>query len=132
MKREGLAGQPWYTDASVEPIDVWATLDMHDRGCASAIIKYVLRYTRKNGVEDLRKAAIFTRFMIERRTDPNVPPTMSHADIAVALSNEPEEVGEVITDLAILLADCGQDEVALLHGVLDNINTLIRKVDHDK
>ncbi len=48
------------------PIQVWDFLIANNIGyCEGAIIKYVCRYKKKNGVEDLKKARHFLDKLIE-------------------------------------------------------------------
>ena len=50
---------PHYTHGSIEVIDVIAdalTTDMMEGYCIGNVMKYVMRYRYKNGVEDLMKA----------------------------------------------------------------------------
>ena len=56
-----------YTQYKIEPIDfiIENQLDF----CPGNIIKYVLRYNLKNGVEDLKKAKQYIDFLIEKKVE---------------------------------------------------------------
>jgi len=56
-----------YTQYKIEPIDfiIYNNLDF----CTGNIIKYVLRYNLKNGVEDLKKAKQYIDFLIEKKVE---------------------------------------------------------------
>ena len=56
-----------YTQYKIEPIDfiISNNLDF----CTGNIIKYVLRYNLKNGVEDLKKAKQYIDFLIEKKVE---------------------------------------------------------------
>ncbi len=56
-----------YTQYRIEPIDyiISNNLDF----CTGNIIKYVLRYNLKNGVEDLKKAKQYIDFLIEKKVE---------------------------------------------------------------
>ena len=56
-----------YTQYKIEPIDfiIENQLDF----CTGNIIKYVLRYNLKNGVEDLKKAKQYIDFLIEKKIE---------------------------------------------------------------
>jgi hypothetical protein len=52
-----------YKDMAIQP---WDFIISNDLGyCEGAIIKYVCRFKRKNGVEDLKKAKHFLEKLIE-------------------------------------------------------------------
>ena len=56
-----------YTQYKIEPIDfiISNNLDF----CTGNIIKYVLRYNLKNGVEYLKKAKQYIDFLIEKKVE---------------------------------------------------------------
>ena len=56
-----------YTQYRIEPIDfiISNNLDF----CTGNIIKYVLRYNLKNGVEDLKKAKQYIDFLIKKEVE---------------------------------------------------------------
>ena len=57
-----------YTSGGIECIDaIRASLGDREFAdyCKGNIIKYIWRYRRKNGVEDLRKAQVYLNWMIE-------------------------------------------------------------------
>lgn len=67
-----VAHQPHYEDAAIQPIDVmWANFTKEEmvgflKGNA---LKYLLRYQRKNGVEDLEKAQVYLEWLRRRELD---------------------------------------------------------------
>ena len=64
------ANQPWYTQFAIQPIDfiMENKLDFLEGN----IIKYVLRYKAKGGVEDLHKARVYLEWMIEASRDKGI------------------------------------------------------------
>ena len=56
---------PHYTQHKIEPIDfiIANKLDF----CTGNVIKYLLRYTKKNGVQDLLKAKQYIDFIINKQ-----------------------------------------------------------------
>jgi len=54
-------------DFPIQPIDFIIANELGF--CEGNIIKYVMRYKRKNGVEDLRKASQYIDFLIEEMTN---------------------------------------------------------------
>ena len=54
-----------YTSGSIEVIDAIIGLGWGRDFCRGNILKYVARYTRKNGVEDLYKAKWYLNRLIE-------------------------------------------------------------------
>lgn len=56
--------QSHYT-GEVEPIDLIRSLGIIEEFCAGNIIKYVSRYRKKNGLEDLEKARVYLDWLIE-------------------------------------------------------------------
>lgn len=59
-----LLHQEHYT-GEVEPIDLIRSLGIIEEFCAGNIIKYVSRYRKKNGLEDLEKARVYLDWLIE-------------------------------------------------------------------
>jgi len=54
-----------YTYGNVEVIDIIAeAVPCFESVCMANVIKYVLRYSRKNGVEDLKKAQVYLEWAI--------------------------------------------------------------------
>ena len=56
-----------YTQYKIEPIDFIISYNLDF--CTGNIIKYVLRYNLKNGVEDLKKAKQYIDFLIEKKVE---------------------------------------------------------------
>lgn len=63
-KKEGAGTQEHYTTCGIEPIEIIMKnkLDYLEGN----VLKYLLRYKRKNGVEDLKKADQYLAWLIER------------------------------------------------------------------
>jgi len=67
-----VAHQPHYEDATIQPIDVmWSNFSKEEmvgflKGNA---LKYLLRYQRKNGIEDLEKAQVYLEWLKRREQD---------------------------------------------------------------
>jgi hypothetical protein len=54
-----------YTYGDVEVIDIIAqAVPCFESVCMANVIKYALRYSRKNGVEDLKKAKVYLDWAI--------------------------------------------------------------------
>lgn len=62
----GVSNQSHYADCGIEPIDFIKANNMDF--LEGNIIKYVARYKRKNGLEDLNKAQVYLNWLIERET----------------------------------------------------------------
>lgn len=60
-------GGTHYTDLGIQPWEIIQKnkLDYWEGN----VIKYVLRYKEKNGVEDLKKAMHYIEYIIQRRAD---------------------------------------------------------------
>ena len=54
---------PHYTQGGIEPIDFITANNMSF--CQGNVVKYVTRYSYKNGIEDLKKAAFYLNRLIE-------------------------------------------------------------------
>lgn len=53
-----------YEGTGVQPIDLIESMDLgFHEGC---IVKYVCRWKKKNGIEDLRKAAQYLKWLIAK------------------------------------------------------------------
>ena len=67
-----VAHQSHYEGASIQPIDLmWADFTKEEmvgflKGNA---LKYLLRYQKKNGVEDLEKAQVYIGWLMDRELD---------------------------------------------------------------
>ena len=59
-----VANQDHYS-GDVQPIDLIKSLGWMEQFAAANVIKYVARYNRKNGVEDLKKAQTYLKWLIE-------------------------------------------------------------------
>lgn len=55
-----------YTDLAISPLEYITANEGEFTWCISNVIKYVSRYKRKNGLEDLKKAAWYLNNEIER------------------------------------------------------------------
>ena len=63
-----VANQPHYTDCGIQPIEYMRANMTHEafKGyLVGNIIKYVSRFDRKNGVEDLKKAQVYLGWLID-------------------------------------------------------------------
>lgn len=61
-----------YADGAIEVIDYIRdklTLQGFTEYCGGNVLKYVSRWRKKGGVEDLRKAAVYLGWMIESATN---------------------------------------------------------------
>lgn len=57
-----------YADKAIEVIDYirdTLTPDQFQGYCCGNVIKYVSRYQKKNGTEDLKKAQVYLKWMVE-------------------------------------------------------------------
>lgn len=54
-----------YVDMKMSPLDYIVANDGDFTWCVSNVIKYVSRYKRKNGIEDLKKARWYLNKQIE-------------------------------------------------------------------
>lgn len=58
-----------YVFSGIETIDYIKAITAESKGfeavCVANIIKYVSRYTKKNGLEDLKKAKVYLNWLIE-------------------------------------------------------------------
>lgn len=57
-----------YADKAIEVIDYikdTLTPEQYTGYCLGNVIKYISRYRKKNGVEDLRKAEVYLKWLIE-------------------------------------------------------------------
>jgi hypothetical protein len=59
---------PDHYKGKVQPIDLFESNDSLEPFCSANIIKYVFRYKKKNGLEDLKKAQFYLNKLIELNT----------------------------------------------------------------
>ena len=57
---------PHYAENKIEPIDYIISNGLNF--CEGNVIKYITRWRKKGGVEDLKKAKQYIDFMIEKET----------------------------------------------------------------
>jgi len=69
MSRSNQIGGDHYKKFPVQPFDVFKSLGIFEEACQSNIIKYVMRYKSKNGIEDLKKAEHYLQELIDWVTD---------------------------------------------------------------
>jgi len=76
-----------YRDCDVQP---WDIIDMYGLGYFDGnAVKYLLRWRRKNGVEDLRKAIHFIEKLIELEEE--AEPTSDTLSVTMALCSNGEQ-----------------------------------------
>lgn len=66
---EDVAHQSHYEDNAIQPIEYMrANMSKEEflAFCTGNVIKYISRYKRKNGVEDLKKARVYIGWAIDR------------------------------------------------------------------
>lgn len=71
-KVQDVAHQSHYTECGIQPIDYMrANMTQNEfmAYCIGNVIKYVSRYKRKNGLEDLKKAKVYLDWTIERMSN---------------------------------------------------------------
>ena len=54
-----------YTEMTLSPLDYITANDKDMTWCIGNVIKYVSRYNRKNGIEDLKKARWYLEYQIQ-------------------------------------------------------------------
>lgn len=54
-----------YTDLKISPLDYIVANENEFEWCIANVIKYVSRYKRKNGLEDLKKAQWYLNYQIK-------------------------------------------------------------------
>ena len=54
-----------YTDLKISPLEYITANEGEFTWCIANVVKYVSRYKRKNGVEDLKKALYYLQHQIE-------------------------------------------------------------------
>lgn len=60
-----------YTDLKISPLEYIEANEGEFTWCISNVIKYVSRYKRKNGIEDLRKAKWYLEHQIAQLENPD-------------------------------------------------------------
>jgi len=69
MNEKDVKNQEHYTSGKLEPIQLMS--DSYDFDftsyCLGNILKYLVRYPKKNGMEDLRKARVYAEFIFNHR-----------------------------------------------------------------
>ena len=61
-----------YADKKIEVIDYikdTLTNEQYEGYCRANVIKYISRYDKKNGIEDLQKAQVYLQWLIEAKQD---------------------------------------------------------------
>lgn len=58
-----VAQQPHYTQWKIQPITFITANKLNF--CQGNVIKYVMRYNQKNGLEDLKKAKVYIDYLIQ-------------------------------------------------------------------
>lgn len=67
-----LAKQSHYTECGIEPIDIMKsnfTEEQYRGFLKGNVLKYLMRYERKNGLEDLKKAQVYLGWLIEQEEE---------------------------------------------------------------
>jgi len=66
QKQENSSIEPaHYTELAISPLEYITANEGEFSWCIANVIKYVSRYKRKNGIEDLKKAAWYLQHQIE-------------------------------------------------------------------
>lgn len=63
VNMEDIAQQPHYTQWKIQPITFITANKLNF--CQGNVIKYVMRYNQKNGLEDLKKAKVYIDYLIQ-------------------------------------------------------------------
>jgi len=69
MSERDVKNQKHYTSAILEPIQAMYNMDKYIAGfnfssyCLGNVLKYLVRYPNKNGMEDIRKARVYAEFL---------------------------------------------------------------------
>lgn len=72
MKKVNVAQQKHYTQWKMQPITFIVVNDLDF--CQGNVIKYVMRYKEKNGLEDLKKAKVYIDYLIQKLEKGEVKP----------------------------------------------------------
>jgi hypothetical protein len=67
-----VAQQPHYTQWKIQPITFITANALNF--CQGNVIKYVMRYKAKNGLEDLKKAKVYIDYLIQELETGEVKP----------------------------------------------------------
>lgn len=67
-----VAQQPHYTQWKIQPITFITANKLNF--CQGNVIKYVMRYNQKNGLEDLKKAKVYIGYLIQELETGEVKP----------------------------------------------------------
>lgn len=67
-----VAQQPHYTQWKIQPITFITANKLNF--CQGNVIKYVMRYNQKNGLEDLKKAKVYIDYLIQELETGEVNP----------------------------------------------------------
>jgi hypothetical protein len=67
-----VAQQPHYTQWKIQPITFITANKLNF--CQGNVIKYVMRYKEKNGLEDLKKAKVYIDYLIQELETGEVKP----------------------------------------------------------
>ena len=67
-----IAQQPHYTQWKIQPITFITANKLNF--CQGNVIKYVMRYNQKNGLEDLKKAKVYIDYLIQEIETGEVKP----------------------------------------------------------
>lgn len=67
-----VAQQPHYTQWKIQPITFITANKLNF--CQGNVVKYVMRYNQKNGLEDLKKAKVYIDYLIQELETGEVKP----------------------------------------------------------
>ena len=67
-----VAQQPHYTQWKIQPITFIAANKLNF--CQGNVIKYIMRYNQKNGLEDLKKAKVYIDYLIQELETGEIKP----------------------------------------------------------
>ena len=70
-ERKKQVGGDHYSKLGVQPFDIFKSMGIFEQVCQANIIKYVMRYQGKGGVEDLEKAAHYLEELIKVKEQVN-------------------------------------------------------------
>ena len=66
MKKNNPIEPNHYTELTISPLEYITSNEGEFRWCIANVIKYVSRYKRKNGLEDLKKAKWYLEYQIKQ------------------------------------------------------------------
>ena len=82
-----LTKQEHYTNNGIEPIEIMRKNFSHDEFvgfCKGNVLKYLLRYKDKNGLEDLEKAKIYLNWLVDELVaEPSIVSTNDFAETEI-------------------------------------------------